>query len=407
MKKIYLITALVFVITLICCNDQTIDSINIPTRELTANEKVLVQSAGNFSFNIFSKIVNSEPGKNILVSPLSISMALGMTINGADGTTYDAMKNTLGLSSFTQVEANESFQSLILLLTSIDSKVTMSIANSIWYSNQYNFKTDFIETNKKYFNAVVSPLNFNDIASVSIINNWVKNATKDKIDKIIDQIPPETIMYLINAVYLKGSWKIKFDPNKTRDDFFTTSSGKQVPIKMMEQELNLPVLLNSTFTMADLPYGNGDYSMTLLLPNSGKTISEVATYLTTENFNSAVKQLVIDKKRIFLPKFMMEYKLKLNDVLKAMGMDIAFDPFKANFKKLYEGIGNAYISSVDHKTYIDVNEEGTEAAAVTNVSVGVTSMPNNIIRFDRPFIFIIREKNSGAIIFIGTLCDPK
>ncbi len=406
MKTISFIVLLAVSITFISCNDKPSDPIIDPPRQLTVLEKQLVNSADNFSFKLFKKIYDTEPGANLFVSPLSISIALGMTLNGADGTTYDAMRSTLALDPITREQANETYQSLMALLSSIDPKVTMNIANSIWYNKNYTFKTDFIETNKKYFNAVVNAMNFGDPATVTVINNWVKTATKEKIDKIVEHISAQTIMYLINAVYFKGTWKYRFDQNKTKDDYFTTESGKRVAIKMMEQETDISTFYNELFTAVDLPYGSSAYSMMLFLPNSGKRLQEVVSYLTRENFDSAVGHLSSAKKNLFLPRFKLEYKIKLNDVLKALGMDIAFDPDKANFKKLYDGMGNAYISAVDHKTYVDVNEEGTEAAAVTSVTVGVTSIGGNTIRFDRPFLFLIREKNSGAIIFIGSLNDP-
>jgi len=407
MKTISFIVLLAVSITFISCSDKPSDPIIDPPRQLTVLEKQLVNSTDNFSFKLFKKIYDTEPGANLFVSPFSISMALGMTLNGADGSTYDAMKSTLSLDSFTRQQANETYQSLMTLLGSIDPKVTMNIANSIWYNKDYTFQTDFIETNKKYFNAVVNAMNFGDPATVAVINNWVKTATKEKIDKIVERISAETIMYLINAVYFKGTWKYKFDQNKTKDDFFTTQAGKRVAIKMMEQETDISTFYNELFTAVDLPYGSSAFSMTLFLPNYGKNLQEVVSFLTRENFDSVIGQLLSSKKNLFLPRFKLEYKIKLNDVLKALGMDIAFDPDKANFKKLYDGgAGNAYISSVDHKTYVDVNEEGTEAAAVTSVTIGLTSIGGNTIRFDRPFLFLIREKNSGAIIFIGSLNDP-
>ncbi|OGU67475.1 MAG: hypothetical protein A2499_16545 [Stygiobacter sp. RIFOXYC12_FULL_38_8] len=388
------------------CDSNNVNPVENPKREFSLLEKQLASSADDFSFKLFKQVYNSEPDKNLFVSPLSISMALGMTMNGADGTTYDGMKSVLSLDSFTRQQANETYQSLMNLLCSVDPKVTMNIANSIWYNKDYTFQTDFIETNKKYFNAVVNAMNFQDPATVNVINNWVKTSTKDKIEKIVDQISPETIMYLINAVYFKGTWKYQFDANKTKDDIFTTESGKKVAVKMMEQETEISTFSNELFTAVDLPYGSSAFSMTLFLPNTEKKLREVVSYLTRENFDSVVNHLASGKRNLFLPRFKLEYKIKLNDVLKALGMGEAFDPGKANFKKLYAGIGNAYISDVDHKTYVDVNEEGTEAAAVTSVVIGVTSIMNNNIRFDKPFLFLIREKNSGAIIFVGTLADP-
>lgn len=388
------------------CESSSQFSGEIPMRELTRSEKQLVTSADNFAIKIFKNIAENESGKNVFISPLSISMALGMTLNGAEGSTYEAMRNTLSLSGITQQEINESYQSLIGLLTKIDSKVIMQIANSIWYRNTIPVKPDFIETNRKYFDATINPMNFNDPATVNTINNWVKESTNGKIDKIVERIDPQTIMYLINAIYFKGSWQYQFDKNKTADDFFKKESGSLVPCKMMNLETDFYTSSNDTFTILDLPYGKGNFSMTILLPAKDKQLKDVVNNLNTAVWNSSINSLSKIKKQLYMPKFKMEYKIKLNETLKVLGMEIAFDPYNANFKKIYEGALNAYISDVDHKTFVDVNEEGTEAAAVTSVTVGVTSILDNVIRLDRPFIFVIREKNSGCILFIGKLEDP-
>ncbi|MEW6652254.1 MAG: serpin family protein [Bacteroidota bacterium] len=393
-------------LTFISCVDKVSDPIAEPPRELTVMEKQLVGSSDNFSFKLFKTVYNTEPGKNLFISPLSVSMALGMTMNGADGTTYEAMKSALALNAFTRQQANETYQSLMGLLGSIDSKVTMNIANSIWYDKNFSFQTDFIETNKKYFNAVVNAMNFQDPATIDVINKWVKAATKDKIEKIVEQISPQTIMFLINAIYFKGSWKYQFEKSKTYDDYFTTHEGKQVSVKMMQQENDFSTYTNSLFTAVNLPYSSGSYSMMLFLPNNNKKLKDVADFLTKENFDTISKNFSVSKKNLFLPRFKLEYKIKLNDALIALGMGEAFDPSKANFKKLYNGFGNAYISEVLHKTYVDVNEEGTEAAAVTSVEIGVTSILDNNIKFNKPFLFLIREKNSGSILFIGTVNNP-
>ncbi|KAF0150952.1 MAG: serpin B [Ignavibacteria bacterium] len=406
MKLLSNLVLTVITFTFISCVDKVSDPIAEPPRELTVMEKQLVGSSDNFSFKLFKKVYEAEPGENLFISPLSVSMALGMTMNGADGTTYEAMKSTLSLNAFTKQQANETYQSLMGLLGSIDPKVILNIANSIWYNKNFSFQTDFIETNKKYFNAVVNAMNFGDPATITTINNWVKNATKDKIEKIVEQISPETIMYLINAIYFKGAWKHQFDKTKTYDDFFTTNEGKQVSVKMMRQENDYSTYTNNLFTAVDLPYSSGAFSMMLFLPNKSKNLKDAAEFLTKENFDSISKNFTISKKNLFLPRFKLEYKLKLNDALIALGMGDAFDRDKANFKKLYSGIGNAYISEVLHKTYVDVNEEGTEAAAVTSVEIGVTSIMDNNIKFDKPFLFLIREKNSGSILFIGTVNNP-
>jgi serpin B len=405
MEKLKIIFS-VLLIFLAGCETSSQFTDEIPMRELTRTEKQLVASSDNFALKIFKKIAEDELGKNVFISPLSISIALGMTLNGADGSTYEAMRSTLSLSGITQQEVNESYQSLIQLLTKIDSKVIMQIANSIWYRNTISVKPDFIETNKKYFDALISPMNFNDPATVNTINNWVKESTGGKIDKIVENIDPRTIMYLINAIYFKGSWQYQFDKNKTTDDLFKKESGGTVQCKMMNMETDFYISSNDTFTMLDIPYGKGNFSMTILLPAKEKTVKDVVGILTDAAWKNSLNSLSKMKKQLYMPRFKMEYKIKLNETLKALGMEIAFDPYNANFKKIYEGVGNAYISSVDHKTFVDVNEEGTEAAAVTSVTVGVTSIQDNIIKLDRPFIFVIREKTSNCILFIGKLEDP-
>ncbi len=406
MKNRLLLLLTIIVVTFVSCVDKASDPIVEKPRELSITEKQLVSSADDFAFKLFKQVYNSEPNKNMFVSPLSVSMALGMTMNGADGTTYDAMKTALSLNAFTRQQANETFQSLMGLLASIDPKVTMNIGNSIWYNKNFSFQPDFIETNKKYFNAVVNAMNFQDPATINVINNWVKAATKDKIEKIVEEISPQTIMYLINAIYFKGVWKLQFDKAKTYDDFFTTESGKRVAVKMMQQESEISTYSNNLFTAVELPYSSGAYNMMLLLPNSDKKLKDVADSFTKETLDTILKNFSVSKKNLFLPRFKLEYKLKLNDALIALGMGEAFDPAKANFTKLYSGLGNAYISDVLHKTYVDVNEEGTEAAAVTSVEIRVTSILNNEIKFNKPFLFLIREKNSGTILFIGTVNDP-
>ena len=405
MKKLKMIFSLLLIFITGCESSSQFND-EIPMRELTTSEKQIVTSADNFTLKVFKNIAGYESGKNVFISPLSISMALGMTLNGADGSTYEAMRNTLSLSGITQQEINESYQSLTQLLTKIDSKVIMQIANSIWYRNTIPVKPDFIETNKKYFKAVINPMNFSDPATVNTINNWVKESTNGKIDKIVEQIDPQTIMYLINAIYFKGTWQYQFDKSKTMDDYFKKGSGELVQCRMMNLETDFYTSSNDTFTILDLPYGKGNFSMTILLPAKDKDLKDVINTLTNATWNSSINNLNKMKKQLYMPKFKMEYKIKLNETLKALGMELAFDPYNANFKKIYEGVGNAYISEVDHKTFVDVNEEGTEAAAVTSVTVGVTSIPDNVIRLDRPFIFIIREKNSNCILFIGKLEDP-
>ena len=381
---------------------------NPVVRELTPLEKQLVSSSSEFGFNLFKKINKVEAQNNIFISPLSVSMALGMALNGASGTTYDAMKSTLEFSSLTKQQINETYQSLIGLLTKSDPKVTFNIANSIWYKNTFKFKKEFIDVNKKYFNAEVESLDFTNNNSVNIINNWVNEKTNGKISKIVEKIPQNTIMYLINAIYFKGTWKYEFNKKSTQQDIFNDINGNQITCNMMAQKNKFLYYSNSDLQIIDLPYGNENFSMVVILPVWGKNVNEVIEQLDKNTWNNYLSNLKKEEGTIQLPKFKLENKYLLNKVLKQLGMEIAFDKGKADFTIMNKS-GGIYIDEVLHKTFVQVDEEGTEATAVTSVSFGVTSAGGNgfLMRVDRPFVFIIKEKNSNSILFMGKVIKPE
>ncbi len=383
------------------------DNITQPNevRQLTNIEKQVVFSSDEFGFKLFKKINEFEGEKNIFISPLSVSMALGMTLNGAAGTTYDAMQSALEFSELTNQEINEAYKSLIELLIQIDPKVILQIANSIWYRDNWTFEQEFIDLNKKYFNAEVAGLDFNDQNAANIINNWVDQNTNGKINKIIDIIPSDAIMYLINAIYFKGTWKYEFNKENTREDIFTMGNGEKINCQMMVHKNDFMYYNNSDFQAVDLPYGDGHFSMTIILPGSDKNVDDIIGQLNSTIFNNWLNNYEEKEGTIQLPKFKLEYEYLLNDVLKALGMEIAFSNH-ADFTNLYKP-GGVSISKVKHKTFVQVDEEGTEAAAVTSVEVGTTSISNGfIMRIDKPFIFLIRESNSGSLLFIGKIIKP-
>jgi serine protease inhibitor len=376
-------------------------------RTLTADEIKLVSSDNDFGIDLFKEVVNLQPEKNVFISPLSVSMALGMTLNGAADSTYQAMKSTLRLNGLTQDQINEAYESLIELLRNLDPKVTFQIANSIWYRNTLTFEKPFIDTNKKYFDALVSGLDFNSPNAVFTINNWVKENTNNKIEEIVDNISPEEIMFLINAIYFKGMWHYQFDKNLTQTGMFTLPDGSQISCDMMSQELECRYLVTDEFQAVDLPYGKGDYYMTIFLPKTNIKINPLINQLEAEKVFSWLGSFSDQQGVVQFPKYKLEYQLQLNDVLTKMGMGIAFDPYKANFTRLYNGPFNAFISSVLHKTFVQVDEEGTEAAAVTSVTVGITSIGGSFyFRADRPFFFFIRENLSNTILFAGKIVKP-
>lgn len=376
-------------------------------RALTPEEQSLVQSDNTFGFKLFGEIVRQERDKNIFISPLSVAMALGMTLNGANGDTLDAMRTTLELSGLTEEETNESFKSLLELLRNLDPKVEFQIANSIWYGEDIPFKAEFFNLAQDYFDAGVRGLDFNDPNTIKVINSWVDESTNGRIKEIVDEIDPLTVTFLINAIYFKGIWTYEFDKELTQDDLFTSCDGSQKACQMMHQEGEFRYFESSDFQAIDLPYGNGDYSMTVFLPRQGKNVDSLISEFNEANWNEWVNSFAQKAVALQFPQFKLEYELELNNVLKALGMGVAFDPFHADFTRMCEH-GDLYIHKVAHKTFVEVNEEGTEAAAVTSVEMRVTSVGPGYttMRVDRPFVFAIRESRSNTILFMGKIVEP-
>lgn len=391
------------------CGEGLLQPIVDLPRQLTVAEEKLVEADNRFAFKLFRQVnIDEEDGANVFISPLSVGMALGMTYNGAAGTTRDAMQQTLELQGLTLQEVNESYQSLIRLLVDLDPRVDMLIANSIWYRQGIQVVPAFIDLNRQYFDAEVTALDFNDPAAANVINQWVDTKTRGRIDRIIDPpIPVEMIMYLINAIYFKGDWTSKFDKDLTRNAPFTLATGSQTSVPTMASGAKIPIRTfgDGDVLVADLPYGGRAYSMTLVVPHEASQIVELSQTLTGDRWSAWIGALQDDSIEVYMPKFTVEYEVTLNEVLKALGMAIAFSELDADFANLYAGPQRAYISEVKHKTFVEVNEDGTTAAAVTSVGVGVTSIPQ-VVRVDRPFIFAIRERLSGTIVFMGRMMDP-
>lgn len=370
-------------------------------RALTDSELAIVESENDFGLRLFQTIIEGEQDTNVFVSPLSVAMALGMTLNGAAGTTHQEMRDALELSGLTEQQINESYLSLIELLCGLDSNVVFQIANSIWYKQGFKVKQSFLDTCQQYFDAEI-----NDQLSIDAINGWVNEKTNGKIEDIVDQIDPLTVMFLINAIYFNGTWKYSFDEQDTYSDEFYLPDSTEVLCRMMQQQATFQYFQDADLQIIDLPYGNEMYSMTVLLPAQDTNINEFIAELNSDNWDAWMGNLTEEKVVLHLPKFTLEYELLMNDVLIALGMEKAFIPGQADFSEIHDG-GGLYIDKVKHKTYVEVDEQGTEAAAVTSVEMRLTSVDDPItMRINRPFIFVIRESYSGSILFMGKMVDP-
>jgi serine protease inhibitor len=407
MKPLYLII-LLSVLTISCSKDKTtqINDKKLQPIALTVDQKALVLSNNQFAFTLFNKAGIQETKENLFISPFSVSMALSMTLNGAAGSTKTGMENTLGFGGQQAATINEYNKLLSEQLQSIDEQVTFNIANSIWYRNTFSVIPAFLTTNQTYYKAEVSALDFSSPSAVTTINNWVSAKTNNAIPTIIDNISSDKVMYLINALYFKGSWRNMFDISKTSDQNFYKEDNTIVKCKMMKQDITFPCYGNDIFGAVEMPYGQGNFVMTILLPNTGKTTSDVLAAFNADNWKKLNDGLNPTSLQMNMPRFKMSYETSLNSLLSSMGMADAFNSSIANFTGINAG-GGLYISEVKHKTMVDVNEEGTVAAAVTSVGISNTSIQiPAVITINKPFIFVISEKSTGAILFTGRIMDP-
>ena len=379
------------------------------TIDLNGSDSSMVKSDLAFSFDFFSKVLleeQSDKDENFMISPFSLSMALAMTWNGSEGDTKLAMQDVLRIDGRTDDEVNSYFNKLKGAFEKTDPTTKLSIANSIWTNKNVEILPTFVSVNKSYYNAAVEAVDFTDPVTVSKINKWAANNTNGLIESVIDETQPSDLMYLLNALYFKGIWVSEFDKSNTQKMTFTTDSITQTEVDMMHQEAKFNYAFDENLQIVELPYGNGAFSMMVLLPKESKQLLDIAELLQQKDYWSNFKEKMSNKKvDLFLPKFKTKYSKKLNSVLTDMGMGIAFHAEKANFSRMSSR--DAFISLVSQDTYIETDEIGTEAAAVTSVGVTVTSMPAReekiVFKADRPFIYMIQEKSSGAILFMGVV----
>jgi serine protease inhibitor len=375
----------------------------------------VVDSINDFGVRLAQRVFEAErsgrgdePLGNYLISPISVSTALSMTYLGANGETKRAMEQTLGIGSIPAEQLNIANRSLQTLLENIDPKVNLSIANSIWARRGVEFNPEFLKRNQDYYRARVETLDFADPQAPSVINRWVSEQTKNRIPTIVDQIPDDAVMYLINAVYFKGTWTSPFNKEATQEQPFTNSRGQQSNVPMMRRTGNYGHFSVNGAEGVSLPYGEGRMSMIVVLPPKGGSVQELVARLDAAAWRKLIDGISQKEVQLALPRWTASYETALKDALSALGMGVAFQPNRADFTGMRTE-RDLFISQVKHKTFIEVNEEGTEAAAATSVEVGATSAPmDEPVRFvaDRPFLYAIREETTGTILFLGIVGQP-
>jgi serine protease inhibitor len=374
---------------------------------LTQNQVALIESGNSFAFDIFMKVLKSAgENENIMISPLSISYALSMTLNGADGATRDSMLKALRMNGITPDEINNSYKNLTEALLSVDKRVLMTIANSVWIEKNFTVKKSFTDILTDFYDAESKSFDINDASAPDKINVWIEDKTNGLIKEMVDKLDENTVMLLINAIYFKGKWKSQFDKSKTEELPFYKQGGMQTNVPMMKQKTDFSVFEGNDFVMAEFPYGQGNFVMDVILPNDQSSFNSTLAMVTDANYENWISQMTKRETDLSFPRFKYGFKKKLKEVLTDMGMGIAFtdDADFSNITDLYDLL----INEVTHQSFIETNEEGTEAAAATVVEIGLTSMPPAplVLKLDHPFIYIIRESTTNTIIFMGKVADP-
>jgi len=375
---------------------------------VSANPTKLTRSQTRFGFQLFTTLLPTQPNQNLLISPTSVAIALSMLYNGATGETQRAIAATLGISEIPLEEVNQANASLIQAWQRQGDAVQTNLANSLLADQRLALQPNFVQRMQSYYQARVSALDFTHSNAVTTINQWVQTQTAGHIPQIINRIQADEALFLLNAIYFKGQWATKFDPAQTREQAFSLPNGQERSYPFMVQTGTYRYYETPTFQAISLPYGEGHVSFDLFLPNPNMGLAGFYRELNADSWREWTQQMERRPGSLHLPRLRLESDVMLNDALKALGMGIAFDRYQANFAALTSQ--PAYVSRVKHRTFMEVNEAGTEAAGVTAIGIGVRSAVLSAAPFtmvvDRPFFCVIRDHRTGAILFMGSIVMP-
>lgn len=372
-----------------------------------AADDAFAQSQMRLAVDLFQSSVLESKDENVLISPLSIQLALAMTANGADGNTKAEMEALLG-GEISLEDLNEYLYSYVNNLPSAE-KYKLQIANSIWFRDdegRLQVEKGFLQKNADYYGAQAYKAVFDD-QTLKDINNWVKDHTDGMIDSILDQIDEDAVMYLINALVFDAEWQHVYDKSDVYKGKFTNIGGTEKQVDMMHSEETVYLQDENAIGFMK-PYSGSKYNFAVLLPNEGVDIYEYIAGLTGESLMETLSTPQLGMVMATLPKFSYEYELTMNDVLKELGMPSAFSGDTADFSKMaHSSRGNIYIGDVLHKTFISVDELGTKAGAVTKVQMNDESAPMSewVVTLNRPFVYMIIDNKTNLPVFIGTVMD--
>ncbi|MGN0051480.1 MAG: serpin family protein [Prevotella sp.] len=361
----------------------------------------LVKRNNNFALNLFSEM--KGVGSNV-VSPMSVTYLMAMLANGAEASTREEIMDAIGAKDFDIDEMNAFYAYLIRRAKTADKQTTLNIANYIALNKEFKLKKEFASTIADSYQGAVESLDFTNPESTKRINGWCSEHTNNMIPTIIDQVEPSAVAYILNAIYFNGTWTDKFDKNNTKKEQFNGYTRDIMYVDMMHRNAKYYYTSNDVYSAVTLPYGSGAYSMTVILPNEGKFITDLTKTLNADTIASLrrnMEECLVDLK---LPRFTTEIKLPLKGIVAKLGAPSMFDATRADFSSFANG--NVYVSEMLQKAKIEVSEEGTKAAAVTMGMVKLTSMrpqePRRVdFHCDRPFVYMIQDNYTGAILFMG------
>ena len=406
MKTQILLTIFILATSLLsgCKKDKTSVPAEPKSIEMTEKGSQIISASNEFGIEMFRQVSMVDSG-NLMLSPLSASSALSMLLNGCEGETFAQISTMLGYKDLTADEINGLYKSLVAQLLDADPEVNLALANAIWYRQGFQVKTEFLNTMQSSFDATTEALDFSSPQAVTTINNWASDNTNGKITKVMDEISADAVMFLMNALYFKGNWTYKFDKSKTSLQPFTPDGQSPVMVDMMQAKFSFRQVSGQGYRALELPYGRQNFAMVVVLPDAGLDV-----FINDfdgdkwHEITAALEDAIPFSTELYMPKFKFSYEKQLNDQLKAMGMLDAFIPGMADLSRIADA--DLFVSFVKQNTFVDVNEEGTEAAAVTTIGVYNTSIPEPLI-VNKPFVFAIRERMTNSLLFIGKVELPE
>ncbi|OPL09557.1 MAG: hypothetical protein AVO33_00235 [delta proteobacterium ML8_F1] len=377
-----------------------------PAEDSDTLDRAALKSLNDFTWNLLK--ASPEDSSNRMLSPVSVYLALAMTLNGAEGETRADMLVALSASDLTPEMINTFARKYLESITPESEEAILSVANSIWLREGFEVDPAFLQKNADYFGAGVRSLDFNAPEAPEIINDWVSEATRETIDEIVKEIDPAVVMYLINAIYFKADWQTQFSSENTYPQPFETPEGSK-ETDFMHKTLSLETIQDDLGKGILMPYADTGMAMLALLPEGGLSPEGWIKSMDTEGFHALLKTKASKSVDLAFPKFETSYEASLVNELEALGMGSAFDPGKADFSLMQPSRAkDLFISALEHKTFIRADESGTEAAAVTSVEMTLTAAPmiDETMVFDEPFVYAILDTRTGTPLFVGTLYDP-